>query len=297
MTFSDEAQETILKEGKTSYQSIKVECAAHEGEADELLTPHSVNTSFKKKLIGLLAAGLACSALALSLFTSDRPSGENMTPGLKKWGEKGDLPSGEVVTPLMGMTSCEDVPNWTDGFDDGCDWYERFFPPGCAGIRSAWTGSMGPATEGCCHCGGGIVTTPSPTTPAPTPIPTPSPSKPNECPDGKPFNITLINTGTNTDYDALFLKAKKRWESIIKCGLSNFGSSEDDWFKGDLPQPYTGPVDDIVIGYVFQNELVDKIGNPYFGEAGKRFTRNTGSSISGIMRFSLEGFRGLSDGQ
>jgi hypothetical protein len=295
MTFSDKAQETISKEGKT-YQSIKVEYAGQEGEADELVAPLSVskNTSFKKKLVGLLVAGLACSALVLSLFkSSDSPSGEKMTAGLvKTWGEKGDVPiivqanEQEVMTPLMGMSSCVDVPNWKDRFDDGCDWYEPRFPPGCPRIRRSWTGAMGPATEGCCYCGGGVVTTPSPS---------PAPNASFQCPDDeKPFTITLINTGTNRNFDASFEKAKKRWESIVKCGLQDIGPVQFDRFANELPQAYSGPVDDLVIGYVFRP--IDGFSR-VLGFAGRTQARNTGSSISGIMVFDEADFSRLSEGQ
>lgn len=54
------------------------------------------------------------------------------------------------------LSTCSDTPNWQniDGF--GCDWYEENNDPACLNIGMG--GSMGPATENCCFCGGGIRT-------------------------------------------------------------------------------------------------------------------------------------------
>jgi hypothetical protein len=88
------------------------------------------------------------------------------------------------------------------------------------------------------------------------------------CPAGTPaFTITLINNGTNTNFDAQFGSAKARWESIINLGLSDYPAGTIDWFKGDLSQAYTGAVDDVVIGY--EMAPIDGLSN-VLGFAGAR---------------------------
>jgi hypothetical protein len=51
-----------------------------------------------------------------------------------------------------------------------------------------------------------------------------------------------MNMGSNTDYDAVFASAKARWESIIKCDLSDRPARSGD----------SSAVDDVVIGYEFK---------------------------------------------
>ena len=92
------------------------------------------------------------------------------------------------------------------------------------------------------------VATPDTPTPVPTPVPTPAPtsaptpSSPALCPDNNTFEITLMNMGSNTAYDAVFASAKARWESIIKCDLSDRPARSGD----------SSAVDDVVIGYEFK---------------------------------------------
>ena len=51
-----------------------------------------------------------------------------------------------------------DTPNWMDRGGDGCDYYEVNVDPGCPSTNSRAGDVMGPATENCCHCHGGLHT-------------------------------------------------------------------------------------------------------------------------------------------
>ena len=110
-----------------------------------------------------------------------------------------------------------------------------------------------------------------------------------KCPNGKNFEITLVNTGTNSMYDSAFAKAKARWESIIKCDLPDMSQDENfDWFAGLLSQPYNTTVDDIVIGY--EIKFIDG-QKGILGSAGPIYFRNGKSSpISGRMIFDEDDF-------
>ena len=142
-----------------------------------------------------------------------------------------------------------------------------------------------------------VVPTPAPAAPTATPTPTPTPApvaSPVICPAGtRAFNITLFNTGTNTNFDAQFSSAKARWESIIKCGLSDRSAGQvADWFSGDLSKAYNGAVDDVVIGY--EMAPIDGPSN-VLGFAGARYYRSdTFSPISGIMKFDEADFASMS---
>ena len=133
------------------------------------------------------------------------------------------------------------------------------------------------------------------TTPAPTQGPTAAAT--TLCPNGasSPFTITLMNMGSNTDFDAAFASAKAKWESIIKCDLQDIASqpSSFDWFNGQFSEPFNGAVDDIVIG--FSLEFIDGESNA-LGFAGAQFLRGqTGlSPISGIMVFDQDDFAAMS---
>lgn len=110
----------------------------------------------------------------------------------------------------------------------------------------------------------------------------PNPTSPTNPPPSK-FNIQLLNMGTNTDYDASFLKAKARWESIITNNLPSVDDSVHDWFDGEFSTPVDGPIDDILIGYSI--EPIDGNGNT-LGFAGPVYIRpGYGSVASGIMKF------------
>jgi hypothetical protein len=106
----------------------------------------------------------------------------------------------------------------------------------------------------------------------------------------KLFSITLINTGINTEFDVAFNNAKARWESIIIGDLQDYPSAglDLDWFYGQLSSGYYGAVDDIVIGY----EMVSMDGyQGVLGAASPIYTRrNTGSPISGYMKFDKYNF-------
>lgn len=60
-------------------------------------------------------------------------------------------------------SACTDYPNWTDSYEDGCDWYEANDDPGCPLYGENFPGSQGVANEACCYCGGGIKGTTIPT--------------------------------------------------------------------------------------------------------------------------------------
>jgi len=109
---------------------------------------------------------------------------------------------------------------------------------------------------------------------------------------GSAFSIQLMNTGTNTNFDAAFASAKARWESIIIGDLSDEAARGFDWFGGQLSASYSGAVDDVVIGYEIQ--VIDGIGG-ILGSAGPTYRRSsTGSTISGIMRFDQDDFANMS---
>jgi len=136
------------------------------------------------------------------------------------------------------------------------------------------------------------------TTPKPTQGPTAAPT--TICPDGvSPFTITLMNMGSNTNFDAAFASAKAKWESIIKCDLQDIARqsspSDFDWFGGTFkPKSFNGDVDDVVIG--FSIEFIDG-ANGVLGFAGAVFLRTgpPGSSpISGIMKFDEDDFDTIS---
>ena len=107
--------------------------------------------------------------------------------------------------------------------------------------------------------------------------------------------MTLVNMGTNTDFDAAFSSAKAKWESVIKCGFSDIagvGNGISDWFTGQFSSPYNADVDDLVIG--FSMEPNDGV-NGTLGFAGARYLRpGKTSPISGIMKFDEADFASMS---
>jgi hypothetical protein len=135
------------------------------------------------------------------------------------------------------------TPNWTDGFGDGCDWYEEYYLPGCPGVDDDYcrNGTMGSARDNCCYCSLEPTPTvsPNPTygrpptvSPYPTwgwpptvsPYPTPSPttssdptttSRPSICADSTP-NWT-------SDYGAT-CKDLEYEDPSCENGFSNSGS-------------------------------------------------------------------------
>jgi len=129
---------------------------------------------------------------------------------------------------------------------------------------------------------------------SPTVSPTASPAD-IICLNNKPFSITLMNMGSNTNYDAAFASAKAKWESIIKCDLPDIGAQPEgfDWFNGQFaPKSYRGSIDDILIG--FNLDYIDGVSN-ILGFAGATFVRNGFSSpISGIMVFDSADFDTMS---
>jgi len=102
------------------------------------------------------------------------------------------------------------------------------------------------------------------------------------------FSITLVNAGDNTNYDQAFVKAKKRWESIIIGDLSNTANPGGlDFFVDLLSVNYTGSVDDIVIGY--EISYIDGPGET-IGYAGPIYYRPTYAPLSGVMIFDEDDF-------
>ena len=109
------------------------------------------------------------------------------------------------------------------------------------------------------------------------------------------YDIQLINTGSNFEFDNLFEKAKRKWECIILNELDGFGQQSEsfNWFGSGEFGEYNGPVDDIVIGY--KVDYIDGPGEGGFntlGFAGPRYFRIYNEPneqqflpISGIMVF------------
>ena len=298
MSGTTHSESDALLNGK-SYQTLKIEHLEGQDENQPLSLGAYSSSGKKTRLIAFLtgAAALGCSAFALSSLKSAPRVKPPLISSFKDSLVSSDLDK-MVNFPMLKMTSCTDKPGWKDSFNDGCDWYENRDAPGCPRFGAGFDAGMGTAQKNCCYCGGGIITTSPPSaipTPSPTPSPTPDPSV-ITCPNGETFKITLINTGTNTRYDAAFASAKKRWESIIKCGLADVPplssiSQDNDWFAGQLSKPYNGPVGDLVIGYEFIS--IDGRFN-ILGQATNIYQRPaTGSPISGIMQFDVVDFDAL----
>jgi len=142
-------------------------------------------------------------------------------------------------------------------------------------------------------------------TPAPTLAPTissapvaPQPPTATGAPiaSSNRFDITLMNMGTNTDFDDAFIFARERWEEIIVGDLQDFGPGlVDDWFGGAFGDAgsFNGAVDDVVIGYA-----LGPIDGPgaVLGSAGARFIRpGTATPLSGVMNFDEADFANLPD--
>ena len=62
-------------------------------------------------------------------------------------------PSTSTTTSLNPTEFCLDTPNWRDRYGKRCNFYEES-EPACR-YADGSVGDMGPATEHCCHCGGG----------------------------------------------------------------------------------------------------------------------------------------------
>ncbi len=91
-------------------------------------------------------------------------------------------PSWSPPTPNPTRDGCKDTPDWIDNYGEGCEWYS--YSRSVCGYGLIYEGSMGPASENCCICGGGstyVAPTPRPTrapivSPPPSPRPTQSPA-------------------------------------------------------------------------------------------------------------------------
>jgi Leishmanolysin len=118
------------------------------------------------------------------------------------------------------------------------------------------------------------------------------------------FEITLVNMGDVENTEARFVaaleKAAGRWRKIIINDLPNFRAGvTDDWFGGTFDRPYTGAVDDVVIGYDLSSTIDGPGGT--LGQAGgifSRVDRRTGvatSTISGVMKFDVADLQRMPD--
>jgi len=88
-------------------------------------------------------------------------------------------------TPNPTRAGCKDTPGWVDEYGSDCDWYDWYdasvtYTDICSALVVN-QGSMGPATENCCACGGGstyVAPMPWPSrAPIISPPPTPSPTR------------------------------------------------------------------------------------------------------------------------
>ena len=80
------------------------------------------------------------------------------------------------------VSSCTDVPGWTDSYGDGCAWYVDADGSNCDSYGETGGTNGQTANDACCVCGGGQTGSP-PTTNAPVKPPTKAPTKsPTEAP-------------------------------------------------------------------------------------------------------------------
>ncbi len=264
-----------------SYQSIKVENADVDTEDNEELFP--VPTPIRNKgLIIKVMAGIACCFSAVFVLSSTSiisgPGVVNetkiiaMTDAAKRFQNNQEIAAPTVMEgPFKASKSKKTKSSKSKGSSKKSNKSPK-------SPKSSKKGS----------------------TAAPSSAPTPTPF---DCPDGKPFTITLMNMGNNTAYDAAFNRAKARWESIIKCGLTDIGFDPPegfDWFLGLLSKPFSGPfVDDVLIGYEFK--FIDGVGSPngdILGQALRLYFRpGLGSPISGIMQFDEDNFATETEGK
>lgn len=128
----------------------------------------------------------------------------------------------------------------------------------------------------------------NPTT-SPTMVPSLAPSVVTGLVQPRPlshmFNIDLMNMGNITIFDRSFLRAKRKWETMIVGDVYDHPSMpihNFDWFANTWPEfAINGPVDDVLIGYSV--EYVDGVGG-VLGHAGPVYVRNVkndeGQSLS-----------------
>lgn len=111
------------------------------------------------------------------------------------------------------------------------------------------------------------------------------------------YNIQLVNMGGNVvdaRYVDAFELAAKRWSKVVVGDVpDNDGRRVRDWFNGQFDQPYSGSVDDLVIGYEI-SDTIDGIGGT-LGGAGPVFIRQDSSgrltsTLSGVMFFDGQDF-------
>ena len=102
--------------------------------------------------------------------------------------------------------------------------------------------------------------------------------------------------GTNTNYDVAFSAAKAKWESIIKCGLSDVGGGQvSDWFYNQFSSTFNGPIDDVLIGYSM--EYIDGPSNVLGFAAATYYRNGFPSPVSGIMKFDQDDFNNMSQSE
>lgn len=105
------------------------------------------------------------------------------------------------------------------------------------------------------------------------------------------FFIQLIRFSSNTNYDALFVKAAQRWKAILVNKLSHIPrGAMGDLFEGAFyPHGFIGEVHNMVIG--FSVGPIDGAGSGGWNKLGfakpvkSRNDNGQISTISGIMKF------------
>jgi hypothetical protein len=99
------------------------------------------------------------------------------------------------------------------------------------------------------------------------------------------FSITLMNLGNQTLFDSDVRSAANRWEQIIIGDLPDVQGGTKNWFAKH--GNYTGPIDDIIIGYDFSP--IDGNGG-ILGNAGPLYLRPEPIRLpySGILKLDRD---------
>mmetsp|Transcript_21103 Transcript_21103/g.29570 ORF Transcript_21103/g.29570 Transcript_21103/m.29570 type:complete len:476 (+) Transcript_21103:187-1614(+) len=110
------------------------------------------------------------------------------------------------------------------------------------------------------------------------------------------INIQLLNMGNFTQFDNEFNNARKKWESVITHDLPDLTKQPEasfDWFNDAFPGTTTNvDIDDVLIGYSFEDNLQTVDGANILGFAGPIFYRlpPSAGTISGMMVFDKADF-------